>query len=205
MCGPLAAAQGASAGATASARYAGGRLLSYSAAGALAGASGHLLFGVSGPVVGALLSASFALGLLVVAVRLWRRPAAGPALISLGKRRRPLAARAIAALRPGPLVFGALTALLPCGALWAALALAAGTGDALAGAAAMLAFAGVSSFGLVAAGRVAAAIRSRRLGARRALAVLLVAGAVLVAMRPLTAAAGDDDPPPCHRLPGAGR
>lgn len=203
MCGPLAAAQGVRAGRAAAVRYGAGRLLSYGAAGALAGATGRVLFATTGPVVGAVLSASFAAALVVVAVRLWRAPAAGPAVVAIGKRRRPLAARAIAALRPGPLAFGALTALLPCAALWAALAIAAGTGGALPGAAAMLAFAAVSSVGLLASSWLGSAVRRRRLGTRRALAVLLVAGAFLVAIRPLAAAraAGDRDaPPPCHRL-----
>ena len=227
MCGPLAAAQGVRAGAAATAQYAGGRILAYSAAGALAGASGRALFQVTGPLVGALLSAAFAGALLVVAVRLWRAPrtersprerettshrmtpwaprAAPP--IAIGKRRRPLAARIISTVRPGPFAFGALTALLPCGALWAALALAAGTGAAASGAAAMLAFAAASSAGLLAGGWLGAAIRRRPLGARRALAVLLVAGALIAALRPITAVAGggEHEVPPCHRLLGAGR
>lgn len=212
MCGPLAAAQGARAGAAASALYAGGRILSYGAAGALAGATGNALFAVTGPLVGAFLSAAFAGALLVVAVRLWRAPRAEraprtAAPIAIGKRRRPLAARVISAVRPGPFAFGALTALLPCGALWAALALAAGTGAAAAGAVAMLAFAGASSIGLVAGGWIGAAIRRRPLGARRALAVLLVAGALIAALRPITAvaSAGAGEVPPCHRLLGGGR
>jgi len=206
MCGPLAAAQGVRAGAAATAQYAGGRILSYAAAGALAGASGRALFSVTGPLVGALLSAAFAGALLVVAVRLWRAPRAHPP-IAIGKRRRPLAARIISAVRPGPFAFGALTALLPCGALWAALALAAGTGGAAAGAAAMLAFAATSSAGLLAGGWLGAAIRRRPLGARRALAVLLVAGALIAALRPITAVAGggEHQVPPCHRLLGGGR
>lgn len=206
MCGPLAAAQGVRAGAAATAQYAGGRILAYSAAGALAGASGRALFQVTGPLVGALLSAAFAGALLVVAVRLWRAPRAAPP-IAIGKRRRPLAARIISTVRPGPFAFGALTALLPCGALWAALALAAGTGAAASGAAAMLAFAAASSAGLLAGGWLGAAIRRRPLGARRALAVLLVAGALIAALRPITAVAGggEHEVPPCHRLLGAGR
>jgi sulfite exporter TauE/SafE len=206
MCGPLAAAQGARSGAAATALYSGGRILSYGAAGALAGASGRAIFSFTGPLVGAVLSAVFAGALLVVAVRLWRAPRAA-APIAIGKRRRPLAARVISALRPGPFAFGALSALLPCGALWAALALAAGTGAAASGAAAMLAFAGVSSIGLLAGGWLGAAIRRRPLGARRALAILLVAGALIAVLRPITAVAsgGKDEVPPCHRMLGAGR
>lgn len=209
MCGPLAAAQGVRAGRSALVRYAGGRLLSYAAAGALAGATGHVLFDAADPVVGGLLSAFFALALIVVAVRMWRgRPVQTPAPVAIGKRRRPLAARAIAAFRPGPLLLGALTALLPCGALWVALALAAGAGDALAGAASMLGFALVSSVGLLAASWAGSAIRRRPLAARRALAVVMVAGAVLLVLRPITirtAAVADDAVPPCHRLLGATR
>jgi sulfite exporter TauE/SafE len=227
MCGPLAASQGVRAGARATALYAGGRILSYGAAGALAGASGRAIFSFTGPLVGALLSAAFAAALLVMAVRLWRPPrtersprerettshrmtpwAPRPTVpIAIGKRRRPLAARVISAVRPGPFAFGALTALLPCGALWAALALAAGTGAAADGATAMLGFAGASSLGLLAGGWLGAAIRRRPLGARRALAVLLVAGALIAGLRPITAVAshGKDEVPPCHRLLGAGR
>jgi uncharacterized protein len=195
MCGPLAASQGQRSGSSAGLRYLLGRTTAYGLLGGFAGGTGRALGSVGGPLVGLLFSASLAAGLLLLAARLWRRPVDPPA-IGFGRRRRPLVARLVSSLRPGPAGIGALTALLPCGALWAALALAAGSGGAIAGALAMTGFAAASSVGLVAGGWLGAVLRRRSTASRRALAVLMIAGAVIVAMRPLGAR---DGLPACHR------
>ncbi len=207
MCGPLAAAQGQRRGPLPGLRYQIGRTGAYAVLGGFAGGTGHALSAVSGPLVGLVFSSSLALGLLVLAARLWRperAPLAGPAPIALGRRRRPLIARLVAALRPGPLGMGALTALLPCGALWAALAIAAASGAALAGALAMIGFAVASSIGLVASGWLAAFLRRRSTASRRALAAVMVAGAVIVAMRPIAALRAPGGLPACHRAAALG-
>jgi hypothetical protein len=197
MCGPLAAAQSQRSVRHPGLRYQVGRVVSYTALGALAGGSGHALRDIGGRAAGIALSLSLAAGLVALAISLWRPAASAPQPIPIGRRRRPLIARAVAALRPGPLGLGFLSALLPCGALWAALAIAAGSGRALAGALTMLGFACASSIGLLASGWLARALRRRSALGRRLLASLLVAGALVIALRPL--AAGDDDLPPCHR------
>jgi sulfite exporter TauE/SafE len=207
MCGPLAAAQAQRGGRHPVLRYQLGRAAAYAGLGGVAGGTGHALTSVGGPAVGAAVSLSAAAGLLLLAARLWRRgdaPRAGePAPIPLGRRRRPLVARLVSALRPGPLGMGALSSLLPCGALWAALALAAGTGGAMSGALAMLGFAATSAVGLAATGWLGRLLRRRSLAGRRALASVLVAGAVLAALRPIGAmAAGPGELPPCHRDAG---
>lgn len=126
--------------------YNGGRVLSYAVAGAAAGLLGRLLAGVAGLELARVLLQGMAglfmllLGLYLtgwwpllarlerVGARLWRH------LEPLGRRllpiRRPL----------GALPLGLLWGWLPCGLVYSALALAAASGGALAGALVMLAF-----------------------------------------------------------------
>lgn len=209
MCGPLALAQGQRRGTFSGLRYQLGRGAGYAALGAAAGGSGQALTAVGGPVVGLLFSFSMAAGLVALAARLWRgdRRPPDPTLVALGRRRRPLIARLIAALRPGPLGVGTLTALLPCGALWGALAIAASSAGALQGALAMIGFAGASSAGLIASGWLGGVMGRRSLTSRRALAALLVAGAVIAVTRPITAVHADGEvAAPCHMpAPGGSR
>lgn len=189
MCGGLATAATGKPAQTA--LYHAGRLGTYAALGAAAGALGHAL---PGPVwlpmgVAALLLAWFALRLsgLVGPV------SAGP----LGRRLPRLGAQALTrggAL--GHLGFGVVNGLLPCGLVYAALALPVAAGGAAAGAAGMLAF----GLGTVPALSVAG-LSLRRLAAatphlRRAVAaVVFLAGLGGLAWRaPLT----PDGPPACH-------
>jgi hypothetical protein len=206
MCGPLAAAQGARRRRGAW-RYQVGRTLSYGVIGAVAGGTGQALTWLGGPLVGALVSLSMAAVLGGLAVRLWRGAnrrviRAASALVPLRPPRRPLVTRARTAMRPGPLGMGVLSALLPCGLLWAAIALAAGTGHPASGALLLFGFASASGMSLLAAGWLAGVLERRSLSGRRLLAGLLVAGAVVVAARPIGAIAGDTggaSPPACHR------
>jgi uncharacterized protein len=201
MCGPLAASQGRSAApAAALIQYQLGRTIGYGLIGGLAGGTGRALSAAGGPLIGVLFSWSLAGGLLLLAARLWRAeraPAAAP--LPFGRRRRPWVARLVATLRPGPLGMGALTSLLPCGALWAALGLAAGSGAARAGALVMIGFAGTTSIGLVASGWLGGWLRRRSTASRRVLAVVLVAGAIISAMRPVGSLRAPGHAPPCHR------
>ena len=205
MCGPLVAAQAAR-GRGVVLRYQLGRVTSYGLLGAAAGASGHAVDAIGGPVAGALFSWGLAAGLLLAATRLWRRARAPESeAVPLRRRRVPLIARAVAAVRPGPLGLGALSALLPCGSLWLATGLAASTGGMMAGFATMLGFAGASAAALLTAAWLGGRLGRRSLATRRVLAAIAVLGAVVTALRPITATASSaSELPPCHRLiPGA--
>jgi sulfite exporter TauE/SafE len=143
MCGPLAAAgRGPS--------YLLGRLLSYTAIGALMGAIGqHALCRL--PVdrvqwVAVGLVAAFALWRAVAALR--RPPPPRP--VALGRRRPPIWARLLARLPwRNSLALGLATGILPCGMLLPAWTLAMGAGDAPGGAAVMAAFCLGTAPGLV--------------------------------------------------------
>lgn len=105
-------------------------------------------------------------------------------------------ARVIGRLPREPLLIGALSALLPCGALYSALLIAASGGSASSGAASMASFAAASGSGLLAASWIAKKARSE-LG-RRTLAALLVIGALIVLARPIGQALSSDAAPLCH-------
>jgi len=195
MCGPVAAFAGK--GLRGAAQYHGARALSYAVAGAIAGSTGTLLAdAVSGRWAGALMSWSLALALAWSAWRLWRGGDGAPvarsgALTQLGRTRQPLGARLLARLPRHPAAVGGLTVLLPCGSLYTALFLAAGSGDALSGALAMATFALASGLGLGALSLIAA--RARNSLARRtapswigrAFAVALLVGAFVLVVRPI--------------------
>jgi sulfite exporter TauE/SafE len=73
----------------------------------------------------------------------------------------------------------------PCGALYAALLVAAGTASPWAGAGAMLGFALTSSLALGALGWVARLSSTMDLHTRRVLGAALVVGAIVLVVRPL--------------------
>jgi uncharacterized protein len=198
MCGSfacLAAGGDASRGPAAlrsTAAYNGGRLLSYVALGALAGAAGAGL-DAAGGVVGLARPAAIAAGVLLIA---W----GGASLLqALGVRVPALAVppalaaalgRAMRAVQERPpasrgLLIGVLTAALPCGWLYAFVVTAAAAGSAAGGALVMAAFwAGtlpmMAAVGL-GAQRLLGPAR-RRLPALTA-AILVVIGALTVAGR----------------------
>lgn len=191
MCGPLAAV--ASSGrARGAAAYLGGRVLGYAAVGALLGAIGeHALCRLPMHQVQILST------VLLVAVFAWQavrtlwpaRPATATPTLGTRPRRTPLASRVGALLARLPrhgLALGLATAILPCGMLLPAWALAATAGSVPAGALAMTAFALASAPGLLAP--ALAGPRLARLGARwpRALHGALWLGmALYVGLRPL--------------------
>jgi sulfite exporter TauE/SafE len=192
MCGPLAAyACSGRPGASGQGRYQLGRFISYSALGGVAGAvGGATAVSLPGAWGSALLSWSLALGLGLAAFRLWRRP--DQPLISI--RTKPAQApesrtsRALRILGRHPFFVGLGTALLPCGALAAAVLIAASTGTPMLGAFSMLAFAVVSGVGLVGAAWVFERFSRRpRPATSRVLAVVLALGAVMFIIRPVHA------------------
>src|SRR5690606_6332096 len=122
MCGPLAAfAAGEKGSWRRIARYQLGRLGSYVALGIAAGSSGGALASLVAPRWAAIaLSFFLAAAMVLAAVRLL-----GPGearLVQLGRRRpgTPWIARLLARLPREPALVGAVTALLPCGALYSA-------------------------------------------------------------------------------------
>lgn len=190
MCGPLAAyACSGRPGISGQSRYQLGRFVSYSALGALAGTLGGAA-AVSLPSAwgGALLSWSLALGLGLAAFRLWRRPAE-PLVTLRAKREEPASSfvsRAMAGLGRHPFLVGLGTALLPCGALAAAVLIAASTGSTLLGSMSMLAFAVVSGVGLVGATWLFERFARRpRPATSRILAAVLALGSILFVIRPV--------------------
>ena len=202
MCGPLAAyACSGTPGAFGQGRYQLGRFLSYSMLGALAGAvGGATAVNLPGAWGGALLSWSLAVGLGLAAFRLWRRPE--QPLVTLRTKEQPVAdsrgSRALQALGRHPFFVGLGTALLPCGALAAAVLIAASTGDPVLGSFSMLAFSVVSGIGLVGAAWLFERFSRRpRPTTSRLLAVVLALGAILFVIRPVHALRHGGEPG-CH-------
>lgn len=192
MCGPLAAyACSGQPGASGQSRYQFGRFISYSALGAVAGSIGSVTT-LSLPHAwgSALLSWSLALGLGLAAVRLWRRP--NQPLVTLrpkGDDTKPsTTSRVLGGLGRHPFFVGLGTALLPCGALAAAVLIAASTASAALGSLSMLAFAVMSGVGLVAATWLFERFARRpRPGTARVLAAVLALGSILFVIRPVHA------------------
>jgi hypothetical protein len=198
MCGPIAAFACSGGGRVRGApwRYQLGRMSSYALAGAAVGHAGSFVTAtLPGAWTSAVLSWSLAAVMAFAAWRLWRvgRPAGTPsASPTVPLRRKPSKpsriGRLLARLGQTPYLLGFLTALLPCGALAAALLLAAGTGAAVGGGLVMGSFAVGSSVGLLGAAWLATLLRRRRRPvAVRALAVALMVGSVLLAVRPVGA------------------
>jgi sulfite exporter TauE/SafE len=206
MCGPLAAyACSGRPGVSGQGRYQLGRFLSYSVLGAIAGTIGGAT-AVSLPRAwgGALLSWSLALGLGLAALRLWRRP--NQPLVTLRtKDEEPqpsVVSRALGGLGRHPFFVGLGTALLPCGALAAAVLIAASSGSALFGSLSMLAFSVVSGVGLVGATFLFERFARRpRPVTSRVLAVALALGSILFVIRPVHALRTGDTAA-CHAPAG---
>lgn len=205
MCGPVAMAAHARGGRSASVTYFAGRLVSYGLLGSMVGSLGRVLFAT--PLARwaeALLSWLLAATLLFTAAMLLRTPRRAEMLVSLGRApRAPLLGRVLARLADEPLLLGAATALLPCGALFAALAGAAAQGNAALGALSMLSFALVTGLVVVGVAELGALRRSGP-GLRRLLALALLIGGAILVVRPLpTLRAAEGELPACH-APAAG-
>ena len=212
MCGGIACfVGGTSSRGRALTLYHAGRLLSYSALGALAGAAGAALdlggeaagFGRAGTIVVVALVITTAGLMLARAFGLrWNALAARSRL----GRAYAAAARLFAESDPGRrgLALGLLTALLPCGFLYLFLVAAAASGGALAGALTMAAFWAGTVPALFAVGflarRITPALR-RRAPALAAAVLLAVAMTALVPRltAPAFAAAPAGEEPACCR------
>jgi sulfite exporter TauE/SafE len=194
MCGPLAAASQARAGSGASVRYLLGRLASYSVVGLLAGSLGQGVLSTPWARWGeALLAWTLALLLSYRALGFFGS-AQRPGLLRIGKKPRVnLAGRLLVRVAHDPLLLGAASALLPCAALFGAVVASAALGDGAQGAVLMLSFALVTSPVLLGGAQLARLASLGRHG-RAALGVLLVAGAVLTALRPLSTLRAETHP-----------
>jgi uncharacterized protein len=192
MCGPFVCAYaGLGGGRGAHAAYHAGRLVSYAALGVLAGSLGSQV-GRLGGLLGISRAAAILAGTLMVlwgAARILQ--ARGASLAGAGRprpRRSPMAGLlARIAERPPSVRAGAtglLTTLLPCGWLYVFVALAGGTGSAVAGAATMTVFWAGTLPALATVGVVV-----QRLGARY-WAKLPVLSAVVVVLIGLLTIAG---------------
>lgn len=193
MCGPLALASKVRGGVQATLAYFVGRFVSYTVLGALAGSVGRaLLLSPFARWAEALLSWLFAATLVYAAfsaLRAGQQRAAGgereAALVQLGNAPRAnVVGRMLAHVADDPLLLGAATALLPCGALLSALTAAATLGSALAGGLSMASFAtvsGVAVVGVAQLGRTGV----RSLLGRRLMAGALLIGAAIMFYRPL--------------------
>ena len=166
MCGGFAVACGSTVGR--STAWHAGKLLTYALMGALAGAFGSLLPGTGGVAAGvsAVLIVLFALvlGGWIPEPRIRSR-----GLVSIATR-----AREVRGAR-GSFLFGVANGFIPCGMVWAALALPLASGSALVGAATMVAF-GLGTVPMLAA----VTLGARRLAVRDLRLRRLVAAGVLV-------------------------
>lgn len=198
MCGPLSVFAARDGSRRSLALYHAGRMASYVTVGATAGAVGLGVLAVTTTRWSEAASAwTLAATLGVTGVTLLRpERTLSPSLVAIRPRPSRLASaleRVRAALPRTPFALGAMTALLPCGALYSALLLAVAFANPLASGLAMFAFASTSALGLAAVGVVAPLLAriDRALG-RRLLGGALLIGAVVFALRPIPRLAGDD-------------
>lgn len=196
MCGPLAAC----AAGDSRRRHAGyqlGRIGSYTVVGAIAGGAGRGL-GELVPAmwVSAVATWLVALALVAAALSMIARPRRVDPRAPIPLRRR----RRLPLRLPTPL-FGLLTVFLPCGALWAAVAMAMSTGSVAGGAAAMAVFSLISGAAVAGATAICNWLRRRRY----LLAAALITSAVMLALAPAARLAGGGDAAapscPLHEAP----
>lgn len=184
MCGPLVLMQGASLSprqsacgriaAGVAAPYHVGRLTTYALLGAATGAAGSGLLRMMSAEAKLAAVALAALALLALSVAILGGPAAGSGLgqrfASIGRRLRG----------GGPLkglLLGLAFGLVPCGLVYAALAVAAASADPVRGAVLMLSF-GIGSLpGLVAIGTVGRSLVDPRLAPKLAPFAIVIAAA----------------------------
>ena len=194
MCGPLTAASQARAGSGAGPRYLLGRLASYSVVGLLSGSVGQAVLSTRWARWGeAVLAWTLSLLLLRSAFGFfgWLHRTD---LLSIGRGpRRTWAGRLLARVATDPLLLGAATALLPCAALFAAIVASAALGSGAQGALFMMSFAIVTSPALL-GGAQLGRLAQRGERARRVLGVVLVAGALITALRPLSTLHAESQP-----------
>lgn len=205
MCGALATSARVVRGYGGGLRYFVGRLTSYAVLGGIVGSLGQTLVAVMPRMVWLEAFASWAIAVMLLRTGLRQLGLASKrkdALLTLRTRpRRPgVVGRLLSKVADDPLLLGAATALLPCGALYAALAVSAALGSAGAGALAMATFATLSGLALLGVSQLAGlarfGVRSQRL-----LAVGMLLGAGVMVFRPIAALRSDaaGEVPACHR------
>jgi sulfite exporter TauE/SafE len=204
MCGPLSAAICERRSRSAPVRYQLGRLAGYTFVGSTAGQLGAVLSPLVIPSW--MLPVAVALALLAVSLRLLVR-SPSPRVVTLRTRppRARLTSAVLAVLPREPAILGVLSALLPCGALAAAVLLATTRQSALGGALLMSGFAISSGAAVLAASALMARLAdSRRAGWRRIVAPIALAATALWLLQPLYAYATTSAPhshtaaPRCH-------
>jgi uncharacterized protein len=196
MCGAFAVACATRHGGLGTLQYSFGRLLTYMLLGAFAGGLGQALSGVrlAGLVVSGALLLYFSLRLAGV----------GPGFAVRVPWLSRLVGKAARARFPGAQVlFGVANGFIPCGLVYAALALPTASASPVDGAVVMAAFGLGTLPAMFAVGWLSGRLRGFGLGWRRAMAVLvLVAGAWALTVRAPGVMAATDEPPPCpHHAP----
>ncbi len=187
MCGPIVfcvAQAGNPAGGQLA--YNAGRILTYAALGAIAGAFGRGIASLAGVEQIAAITA----GVLMIAAGVFMSGVPRNGLVRLGGnswRMPPLFTRTVGRLLLAPgmgrrFALGALMGFLPCGLIYAALLKASAAGSAASGAASMAAFGSGTAASLFAAGLFSGAIRARlgRWSSAVASAGVIAMGAFLV-------------------------
>jgi sulfite exporter TauE/SafE len=188
MCGPIVLAYSLpldrSQAVRAHLQYNAGRILTYTALGAAAGAAGHLITVLSGFAAAARVIAG--IGMIVAAV-LWLAPVRTGSLVNI----QAAAGRRLRA-PGGKFRLGLMLGFLPCGLIYAALLKAVDAGSAVGGAATMFGFGLGTSAALLSVGLVSSftpILRGR--WSTRAAAVCIMATGILLVWRGLTV-------PVCH-------
>lgn len=173
-------------------RYQLGRTLGYGLGGILAGFGGATLTrSLVGPWPGAIVSWTLALAFAVVAYQLWNVSSvcrAHTTVVGIRPRKDTanLFERLIERIPREASLWGASTILLPCGALYAVLVLAAGTLTPFKGAAVMVGFSLTSGMALLSVGWLARRVAAlRRPALLRIVGVLMMVLAVVFVVRPL--------------------
>lgn len=215
MCGPLAAASCAAGGkgARSFAEHQLGRLVSYTALGAIVGGAGSALVStLPVDVLRAVTSFTMALALAIAAFRAFRSTMERREAPIEIRKKKPFtlspAMRVVRSVIGRPFLAGLAFALVPCGALVTAGVLAASTVHPLSGAVAMAGFAVASGPGLGVAVWIAGRAKSFGKSGVRALAMVLAMAAVLAVVRPLPLLADarrPGDPPAAQPLPACCR
>ena len=202
MCGPLAAACQARGGKEASLHYFLGRFVSYVLLGCLAGSVGQGLLATRwSRWLEALLAWTLAAVLLHAALSSFGLFQA-PKLLRLGLGPRSnWVGRMLSRVAHDPLLLGAATALLPCSALLGALLASAALGSGAEGALSMACFALLTTPALLGAAQLGRVARLGTTG-KRAFGGVLIAGALITALRPLPALRAEAEPScPLHPSP----
>lgn len=165
--------------------YNAGRIITYTALGALAGLAGHSM-GLLGRLAGFSHAAAIITGSLMIVAGIFLLgiiPSRFQTFLRIpGVFLRGIGKRISAPGYTNRFVLGLMLGFLPCGLIYAALLKAMATGSSLSGAATMLAFGLGTAGALVAIGIFSSAIRTKlnRWGSQVAAVAVMAMGAVLI-------------------------